>query len=286
MAEAPQHDHVIRALTDDGSFRVMVARSTELCATAVQKQGVEGDTARRFGALLTGTVLVRETMAPDLRVQGIVKGSNHTGTLVADSRPEGGTRGLVQSRGGDLELGGDALMQFMRTLPNGAVHRGVVKVPDDGGVDGALMAYMQESEQIFTVMATHTALNDDGSVRSAGGYVVQLLPGADSSVLAVVTERLRDFADLAPFVDKPDYDPDQLLEELLYRMPFARIETRPVRFECPCDEATVLGSLATLDPKEIASLVEAGEVLEIACDYCKSDYAIAPDQLRGLLQSS
>src|SRR5689334_23206571 len=71
----PEGDFVIRALTDDGSFRVLTARTTSVCAAAVARQKVSGTTARHFGDLLTGTVLVRETMAPQLRVQGIVRGA-------------------------------------------------------------------------------------------------------------------------------------------------------------------------------------------------------------------
>lgn len=287
---SPSPDTVIRSLTDDGSFRVLTARTTELCREAVKRQGVKGVTARHFGDLLTGTVLVRETMAPDLRVQGIVRGDGGACTLVGDSFPDGGTRGLVvnaKGNTGDIVLGGDAVMQFMRTLPNGAVHRGVVRVPDQGGVPAALMAYMQESEQILTVMGACTLFDDAGVVRSAGGYVVQLLPGADREVVMVMTERLAlDFADITRFVDKPLFDPDALLEEICHLMPFARVETRSVRFHCPCSQASVLASLATLDTKDIQGFIDEGEVLDIACDYCGAAYQVAPDQLRGLISSS
>ena len=64
------------------------------------------------------------------------------------------------------------------------------------------------------------------------------------------------------------------------------VETRDVRFHCPCSQASVLGSLATLDVKDIQSFIDDGEILDIACDYCGADYQVAPDQLRGLLQSS
>jgi molecular chaperone Hsp33 len=282
-------DLVIRALTDDGSFRVLTARTTGLCREAIAKQGVRGLTARHFGDLLTGTVLVRETMAPELRVQGIVRGDAGACTLIGDSFPDGGTRGLVNKKQGveEIGLGGDAMMQFMRTLPNGAVHRGVVRVPSEGGMAGALMAYMQESEQILTVMGALTLFDEQGEVRSAGGYVVQLLPGADREVVTVMTERLAlDFADLTRFVDKPVFDPDELLAEICYRMPFQKVETSDVRFHCPCSQASVLASLATLDVKDIQQFIEDGEVLDIACDYCGSAYQVAPDQLRGLLQSS
>jgi molecular chaperone Hsp33 len=282
-------DMVIRALTDDGSFRVLTARTTSVVAAAVARQNVSGDTARHFGDLLTGTVLVRETMAPQLRVQGIVRGAGGSCTLVGDSFPSGGTRGLVSLKRDQagIVLGGDAVLQFMRTMPNGAVHRGVVSVPQQGGIPAALVAYMQESEQILTVMSACSVFDEHGAVRSAGGYVVQLLPGADRDVVGVMTERLAlDFSDISRFVDTPAFDPDALLEELLYHVPFARLEAREVRFECPCSQASVLAGLATLDRGEIQSFIDDGQVLEIACDYCGTEYQVAPDQLRGLLSAS
>jgi molecular chaperone Hsp33 len=285
----PDGDMVIRALTDDGSFRVLTARTTSVCATAVTRQNVSGDTARHFSDLLTGTVLVRETMAPQLRVQGIVRGDGGGCTLVGDSFPNGGTRGLASFKRdlAGIVLGGDAVLQFMRTMPNGAVHRGVVSVPQRGGIPAALMAYMQESEQILTVMSACSVFDAQGGVRSAGGYVVQLLPGADRDVVGVMTERLAlDFSDLTRFVDDPAFDPDALLAEILFRVPFSRLETRAVRFECPCSQASVLAGLATLDRAEIQSFIDDGQMLDIACDYCGTDYQVAPDQLRGLLSTS
>ena len=149
------------------------------------------------------------------------------------------------------------------------------------------MAYMQESEQILTVMGACTMFDDAGEVRAAGGYVVQLLPGADREVVTVMTERLAlDFSDITRFFDQGEPDPDELMQDILYRVPFTRVETRDVRFHCPCSQASVLASLATLDASDIQGFIADGEVLDIACDYCGADYQVAPDQLRGLLSSS
>lgn len=287
MGSSP--DLVVRALTDDGSFRVLTARTTELCREAIKRQKPSGVTARHFGDLLTGTVLVRETMAPELRVQGIVRGAGGGCTLIGDSFPDGGTRGLVSCKKGHdaIAFGDDAVLQFMRSLPNGSVHRGVVQVPNEGGVPGALMAYMQESEQILTVLGVATLFDEQGEVRAAGGYVVQLLPGAERELVTVLTERLAlDFSDITHLIDAPDFHPDRLLEEILYRVPFERVETRGVRFHCPCSQASVLASLATLQVSDIQSFIDDGEVLDIACDYCGAQYQVAPDQLRGLLSQS
>ena len=282
-------DQVIRALTDDGSFRVLTARTTLTCREAVRKQSAQGDVARHLADLLTGTVLVRETMAPTLRVQGIVRGAAGGCTIVGDSFPDGGTRGLVNLRNGHntLDLSHDSVMQFMRSLPNGHVHRGVVEVHEEGGMSAGLMAYMQDSEQVFTVTAVRSLFDEAGQVRSAGGYVVQLLPDAHKDLVAVMTERLAaDFSDITRYVAADNFDPDVLLEEILYRVPFSRVETRDVRFHCPCSQTSVLASLSTLQPQDIQQFIDDGEVLDIACDYCGNDYQVAPDQLRGLVSQS
>jgi len=114
------NDSVLRAITDDGAFRVIVARTTDTVQQVLTAQGAQGSTGRHLGDLVTGSVLFRETMAPNLRVQGILKGSGGSGSLVADSHPSGKTRGLVQLTDGasEIALGPGAIMQMMRTLPD------------------------------------------------------------------------------------------------------------------------------------------------------------------------
>ena len=101
-----------------------------------------------------------------------------------------------------------------------------------------------------------------------------------------MTERLAPRLRRARLVVATGLHPDVLLEEILYRVPFARTESREVRFHCPCSQASVLASLATLDVKDIQSFIDDGEILDIGCDYCGAQYQVAPDQLRGLLSTS
>ena len=280
-------DTVLRAITDDGAFRVITARTTRTVRGAVAAQEATGDTARHFGDLLTGSILFRETMAPNLRVQGILKGSNGTGSLIADSNPTGQTRGLVQLKGGakEIEMGSGAVLQLMRTLPNGRINQGVVEVPKDGGISHSFMSYMQTSEQVVSMLAVGTIFQST-EVVSAGGYLVQLLPEAARGPLMVMTERLRDFESIDAQLKDSEFNPSWLLDELLYGMPFTRLEESPIRFECWCDELRVVSALASLSRDDIEHLLSSNEVLEIACEYCKRDFRIAPARLRGLLEQS
>ncbi|HYQ25964.1 MAG TPA: Hsp33 family molecular chaperone HslO [Polyangiaceae bacterium] len=285
MSEPP--DTVLRAITDDGAFRVITARTTETVRGAIEAQGVTGQTARHFGDLLTGSILFRETMAPNLRVQGIIKGSNGSGSLIADSHPSGQTRGLVQLKGGarEIDLGQGAVLQLMRTLGSGRINQGVVEVPKDGGISHSFMSYMQTSEQVISMLAVGTLFDGD-RVHSAGGYIVQLLPEVGRGPLMVMTERLRDFESIDQQLGDSAFTPSWLLDELLYGMPFTRLEESSVRFECWCDELRVVSALASLSRDDLEHLLSSNEVLEIACEYCKRDFRIAPARLRGLLEQS
>jgi molecular chaperone Hsp33 len=280
-------DTVLRAITDDGAFRVITARTTDTVRGAVNVQGATGRTARAFGELLTGAILYRETMAPQLRVQGVLKGSGKSGSLVADSHPSGKTRGLVQiESGSELLLDGGAVIQLMRTLPSGRIVQGIVELPNGGGISQAFMEYMQTSEQVMSMIAVSTLADEAGHVVAAGGYMVQLLPEVGRGPLMVMTERLREFESIDDRIGEPGFSPETLLEQLLHGMPFTRLEESPVGFQCWCDELRVVSAIATLPKSDVEHLLAGGEVLEISCEYCKREYRIPPARLQGLLEES
>lgn len=271
-------------MTDDGAFRVIVARSTDTVRGICDAQGVDGITARTFGNLITATALFRETMSPNLRVQGILRDADGHGTLVADSAPEGRTRGLVQTPPADGKASrpDGAILQMMRTLHNGSVNQGMVRVPQGGTVSEAMMLYMKDSEQVDTMLSVSTVLRDDGHVTAAGGYMVQLLPEVGRGPLAIMAERLEDFRTIDHLLT-PDFTPEGLRDELLYGMPFTPLDTTELSFSCWCSENRLLGALATLGKHEIQSMIDEGTPLEITCDYCLKEYRIQPVRLRGLL---
>lgn len=280
-------DHVVRALTKDGAFRAIAARTTETVRGAVRAQEATGDNAKHLGDLLTGAVLIREAMAPSLRVQAIIKGASG-GNLVADAQPDGTSRGLVQlgkAEGSRVRVSKGALLQVMRTLPSGAMHQGVVEVAGDG-ISDALMAYMQDSEQVVSMIAVATLFAESGEIEVAGGYLLQLLPEVERGPLAVMTERLRDFERLDEVLRGENGSPDKLLDELFYGMPFAQTGSSPLSFGCACSQTRVLTSLATLPRADIEELIRDGEVLEIRCDFCGKEYGVYPAELTALLTPS
>jgi molecular chaperone Hsp33 len=280
-------DTVLRAITDDGAFRVIAADTTATVRGAIAAQRAEGtELVRTFADLLTGAVLVRESMAPDNRLQAILQGDDQRSRMVADTHPDGATRGLIQLPQGtkSFSLAKRGVLQIARTLYNGQLHQGVVQVPTTNAtISGALMAYMQESEQVVTMVAVGAHLAG-GEVVAAGGYMVQLLPEVEEGPLMVMTERLKDFEDIVPLLARGAASPEALLAETLYGMPYTKVGDRTVRFGCNCSPERLAGSLASLPRADLESLLVGGKTLEVQCDYCHTNYEFTMDQLKTLLQ--
>lgn len=290
-------DRVIRAITVDGSFRVITACTTALVREAIRvrnQKDLVGDLARTYGELLTGAILVRETMAPGQRVQAILSRPGQ-GQMIADSHPDEGqgsalTRGLF-NRNETLAaaqlakasmLGEGSILKVIRSLPRGRIHQSIVEASATG-MSAALMNYMQESEQVTATLVVATVVRE-GEVVASGGFIVQLLPEVTDGPLAVMTERLaHDFVDLDRFLLEHGADPRVLKDELLYGMPHADLAESTLRHGCDCSEERVLTAIATLGRDEVASIVAQGEVISITCEYCQTPWVLGSDRLRSLL---
>lgn len=275
-------DTVLRAIADDGSFRVIAALTTDTVRAAVEAQQVTGITSSIFGEMVTGAILIRETMSPKLRVQGILKSSTMKGSMVADSHPDGTARGLVSGafRTETIQLD-TAVLQMMRTLHNGTIQQGIVEV---GGksISSALMSYLQSSEQVVSVIAVASLLDHD-RIAVAGGYLVQLLPDANSETLAAMTERLTKLESMESLLTAGRASPKEVVDALLAGTRFTYLEESPLQFACRCSKERLLVALITLDPSEIKDMIADGKPIDITCDYCNHAYVISVEELQGLL---
>lgn len=277
-------DYALRAMTDDGAFRVITLRTTELTARAVGVHAGGGEEGALLADLLTGAVLVRETMSPSLRVELVL--STPSGAVVADSQPTGHTRGLIDRRGAEdsVGMGDGGQLKVVRRMPRGEPHQSVIGTGRGDTVSDALMAYMQTSEQIFSVIVTQSLLSDAGVV-SSGGFIVQLLPECGRGPLMLMTERLGDFQDLGGWLQDVGAAPDALMSEILYGMTYTVLQEDDISFGCEGGEARALNAVSSLGPEELGALIEQEEELEVACHYCKHTFAFSPAQVKGLLQT-
>jgi len=294
--DTPSTDSAIRVMTNDHGFRVVAVSTTTAAREVLERQSVRGEAAKALAELVTAAVLLRETMAPNIRVQGLVRGAGGRGTLVGDSFPDGGVRGLAQwkrdasgaavdSASQGFALGPGSQLQMMRSLVNGAMQQGIVDVGEAGGIGEALAVYFAESEQLVSV--TGIGARFDGDVLAAsGGFVVQLLPDVDRPAHMIMTQRLEDFPPITSFLENDAFSARMLVDEIVHGMPHTELAASKIFFHCRCSETLVLSALSSLSRDDIQSMIDDDESLEIHCDYCGKDYVVAVERLRALLIES
>jgi len=284
---SPEHevgDRAVRAMTLDGAFRVMAVVTTDTARGALAAQSASGDTALRLAELITAGILVRETTQPARRVQMLWR-DRRGGALVADALPDGSNRGMVNpGEPSGVAATGDHILQVSYTMPNGALHQGMVGVPEGDDMGTALMRYMHQSEQTVSMVALAALPGPGpGGVRVAGGYLVQLLPEATPEVIAELTDHLGNLPPIAQMLEGGEgaVTAGGMIDTVLHRFEHARLASSELRFGCTCSEVRVMLSILTLPDTEVESMI-AGDPLDVRCDACGSQYTIQPDALREL----
>ncbi|MCA8943763.1 MAG: Hsp33 family molecular chaperone HslO [Planctomycetes bacterium] len=280
-----QSDHVLRAMTDDGAFRVMTIRCTQTVRDAANAQEAVGHAAAELGEMIVSSILVRETMAPAFRVQVAMRDEDGN-QIVGDSFPEGKTRGLVRVKDNALgvRLHRTGFLQVSRSLPGRPPHEGVVSIQPDEGVEAALTDYFQQSEQVETMVGI-ACLTEGEDVVAAGGYVVQLLPELTEPPLAAMRKRLAEFGPLAPHLSGGSGDPQSLMDGILGGTEYTRLHDSSVTFACICGTEKAMSALSALGRAEVQELLDAGDEIGVTCDYCRTRYSLGPTEFRRVLDA-
>ncbi|TXD38256.1 Hsp33 family molecular chaperone HslO [Lujinxingia vulgaris] len=271
-------DQGLRAMSEDGSFRVIAINATTTARGVLEAQQAGSEIAPRLAELATATVLLRLAMSPDYRLQTVLKHPEH-GSIVADSHPDGVTRALIQQeRDNTISLGPKTLLSVHRDTYTGKLHQGIVETLEGYGLGESIAGYLKQSEQIHSVVGLRTLFDDQGQLTYAGGFLVQLLPDAHVDTLAAVTERLEQTGTQKVF-EVGSFENEGILKAVFEEVPYRILGEDLFRFGCNCSEERILGALATLSPAERAELAASNEPIEIGCDYCNVTYSIDPATL-------
>ncbi len=293
LAPSPATDCVVRAMTNDGAFRVIGIVSTATAQATVARQHAVGDVAVRLAELLTAAVLIRETTQPARRVQ-VVWTDNDGQMLVADALADGKNRGIVSpGRGGDDGVAGhgarngDNTLQVSYTLRNGSLHQSMIAVPQGQDMSAALMRYMQESEQtvcIAQLCALPAGVSAPGNgapaVRAVGGYLVQLLPEATVEVIAEMTDKVSALPALTHWLENAQ-DARGVVATLLDGFEYTELAASDIAFGCTCSEERFIMGILTLQTTDLEEILN-DPIIEVSCDACGQQYHIAAETVREM----
>ena len=289
-------DYIIRAITKDGFVKAMAIRSTKLVERARTIHKTTPTATAALGRLLTACSMMGNLQKVEngaLTLQ--VKGGGPLGTLLATSDAEGNVRGyvhnpsitLLEKYAGKLDVGAavgtDGTLTVIRDLQMKEPYIGSVALVS-GEIADDVTAYFAQSEQTPTACALGVLINTDQSVRVAGGYLIQLLPGAPDDVIMKIETGIACAGAVTPMLEA-GLTPEEILRKVLCEFELEFFEEEPVEYRCYCSRERVSATLITIGRKDLQEIVDDGKPITIECQFCDKTYTFTPEDVKALLDS-
>lgn len=290
-------DQIVRVIAKDAPVKATAisARDTVERARAIHDCWPVASAA--LGRLLMAASVMGAAMKEeDASVTLRVKGGGPLGALTAVSDSSGNVRGYVQNPAVDVPrkakgkldvgaaVGADGELTVIRDLGLKEPYIGSVQLVG-GEIAEDIAAYFVESEQVPTACALGVLIAPDQTVQAAGGYLIQLLPGADETVISSLERGVARLGAVSARLDG-GMDPLDLLREVLSEFELEVLESTPIEYRCYCSEERVARALISLGKDELSSLIREQGGAELTCQFCDKVYRFSKDDLQTLLDEA
>lgn len=290
-------DEIVRVIAKDAPIKAMAITGTALVERARQIHDAWPVATAALGRLLMaasmmGDMLKEEKGSVTLRVRG----GGPLGTLTAVSDSEGNVRGYVQNPAVDVPrkahakldvgaaVGSDGELTVIKDMGMKEPYVGSVQLVG-GEIAEDIAAYYVESEQIPTACALGVLIAPDQSVQVAGGYLIQLMPGADEAVISAVERGIARVGAVTAALDQGD-DALELLRQVLSDFELEILETAPVEYRCYCSRERVSRALISMGRDELEKLIAEQHGAELTCQFCDRVYQFTEEELQSLLDEA
>ncbi len=288
---------LLRAISHDGSVMMCVADTTDIVYTAEQYHKTSAVVTAALGRLLTacsmmGAQLKNREDSITLRL----KGDGPAGVLIAVSDSLGNVRGYVENPIVEIPLnaygkldvrgavGQEGSLYVIRDVGLKDPYIGSVPIVS-GEIAEDITNYYATSEQTPTVCGLGVLVNPDLTVRAAGGYLIQLLPGADDATIDRLEENIGKLDPVTTMLDSGMTVQDILNKALDGFFPEI-LEESQVDYRCDCTQQRVEKMLISLGKTELQNMIDEDEQCEVACHFCNKKYHFNKQQLQALLESA
>ena len=288
-------DYLVRGMSMDGFVKVVAIRSTELVRRGAQIQGTTPNATAAFGRALTAASMMGNMQKVDdgsMTLQ--IRSGGPIGSITCVSDAVGNVRGyvtnpkvpLVEKHPGKLDVGAtvgtDGTLTVIRDMRMKEPYVGSTALVS-GEIADDVTAYFAQSEQTPTACALGVLIDRDQSVRVAGGYLVQLLPGAPEETVSALERGIEQAGAVTPMLDH-GMTPEDILGTVCGPLGVVFMETTPVSYRCYCTRQRVEKALISLGRKELTEIADEGKAFPVECQFCDKIYSFTPEDIRELLK--
>lgn len=289
-------DRIVRVSAADAQIRAFACTTRTIVETARQTHNTSPVVTAALGRLLSagvmmGAMLKGEQDLLTLQIKGTGPMKGMTVTADAFGRVKGYANVpdvvLAANAAGKLDVAGavgEGVLSVIKDLGLKEPYVGQTQL-QTGEIADDLTYYFAVSEQIPSSVGLGVLMSKDNTVKQAGGFIVQLMPFAEESVIAKLEENLIKITSVTTMLEDGK-TPAQMLETVLEGLSLEVTQEQAASFFCNCDKERVEKALISIGRKELQSMIDDGEPIEVNCHFCNTNYTFQVNELNKLVQKA
>ena len=289
-------DYVIRATAADGQIRAFAATTRDLTETARQAHNTSPVATAALGRLMTAAVMMGYDMKGEDDLLTLkIQGDGPIGGLVVTADSKGEVKGYAFNPGvmlppndkGKLDVGGALGIGVLSVIKDIGLKEPYVgqTILVSGEIAEDLTYYYATSEQTPSSVALGVLMNKDNTVRQAGGFIIQLMPGASEAVISALEKKIGEIHSITTLLDVGN-TPETILQYILGDLGLEINEKLPAKFTCNCNKSRIERALIRVGKKDIQEMIDDGKPIEVNCHFCNKNYTFDVDELKDILEKA
>ena len=287
-------DYIVRAIAANGQIRAFAATTKNLVEEAKNRHNTSPIATVALGRLLTGGAMMGTMMKNDADIVAIqIKSDGPIGAMTVTADAKGRVKGFVKNpqvmlplKNGKLDVAGALGIGVLSVIKDIGLKEPYVgdtilvtsEIADD------LTYYFATSEQVPSSVGLGVLMNKDNTVEQAGGFIIQLLPGASEETVNLLEKRIAEVKSVTDLLEK-GMTPEQILEFILKDMDLNILDKINTQFYCNCSKDRVSKAVMSTGAEEIQQMIDDNEPIEVNCHFCNSHYTFSVEELKEMLEA-
>lgn len=289
-------DYLVKAITNDGMFRAYAINAKQVVTEAQRRHDTYKDASAALGRTMIASLMLAASVdksGASLTVK--IDGQGPLGEVVVGSDSRGNVKGYVLNPHVDLPLksnnkidvskavGVNGFLSVVKMAHNQEPYTSSVPLVS-GEIGDDFTFYLAQSEQIPSAMGVSVFVNNDHSIEAAGGYLVQVLPGASEEAITNLEKQIQQLPALSDLLRKAT-SPEEILK-LIFGDDLKFLTTSPVQFNCNCSKEKFRNDIVGLPINQLKEISEEDGQMDVVCNFCGNQYHFDHDELLDIIEEA
>lgn len=289
--------YIIRAIDKDETIKISVAITTDVVEEAAQIHHTSKTASAALGRVLTAASIIGSWQKNEKDALTLsINGNGPAGKIMATCKNDGYVKGFITNPSADLPVResdgkldvagivGQGDMTIVMDIGIKKPYTGTVNLVS-GEIAEDLATYFLQSDQVPSAVGLGVLVDTDYSIKSAGGFIIQLMPGADESSISKIEENLSKLEGITNLIEGY-HDAEKILEVLMEGFEVKILEKRDIFYKCDCSRDKVKDAILSIGPNEISKILLEDKKADVSCHFCNSHYHFDEEDLREMLEEA